>query len=241
VLEPANAIAGAREDPLDCPGAAARRTLFSGSLALIDVRQHLGMLGLAAVMTIVCGCTREPEAFLCPDVEEGELVVSELRGPQSGVDTWGQWIELFNASGADVDLYGLRVTFVPGDGSEADAFLVRTEPVEVPLGAYVVLGRDDDRTRPAHMDYGYELDVASDLPPSGKIEVEACGELLDSMTYRELPVLGTLALDGALEPTAAVNDEPANLCGDATEPSPDGPQTELGVPGTPGEANRPCP
>jgi hypothetical protein len=208
---------------------------------LRNVRLHRGTLRFAAVLTLLASCTREPEAFVCPSIAEGELVITELRGPQSGSDTWGQWVELFNASGSDIDLYGLRVTLQPGDGSDPDAFVIRTEPVEVPLGAYVVLGREDDRHRSAHVDYGYEVDVVGDLPPSGKVEVEACGELLDTVTYRDLPVLGSLALDGALPPTAGANDDQASWCADATEPPLGGPQTEIGVPGTPGEENRPCP
>jgi hypothetical protein len=208
---------------------------------LLDVRKHRGTLPFAAVLTLASACTREPEAFICPDLDEGELVVTELRGPQSGTDTWGQWVELWNGSGGDLDLYGLRVTFVPGDGSEPDVFLVRTEPVEVPLGEFVVLGRDEEVNRPAHMDYGYAGDVASDLPPSGKIEVEACGVLADVASYQGLPVLGTLAFDGAQEPSADANDDRTSWCVDETEPPLEGPQTEIGVPGTPGEANPPCP
>lgn len=203
--------------------------------------QPRGRLPLPLASVLLWGCTREPEALVCPDADEGELVISEIRGPQSGSDTWGQWVELFNASGGDLDLYGLRVTFVPGDGSEPDVVLVRTEPVEVPLGAYVVLGREDDIRRSPHVDYGYLGDFEGDLPPIGKVELEACGVLVDTVTYRELPQLGTLALDGAIEPTAESNDDTASWCADATEPPPDGPQTEIGVPGTPGEENRPCP
>lgn len=203
--------------------------------------QLRGFLPLPLASVLVSGCAREPEPLVCPDAEEGELVISEVRGAQSSTDTWGQWVELYNASGSDIDIHGLRVTFVPGDGSEPDVVLVRTEPVEVPLGEYVVLGREDDIRRSPHVDYGYLLDFAGDIPPVGKIEVQACGVVVDSATYRDLPQIGTLALDGEIEPTAEANDDMASWCGDTTEPPLEGPQTEIGVPGTPGEENRPCP
>ena len=41
---------------------------------------------------------------MCPDLGEGDLVVTEVGGPQTGQDLLRPFIELYNASGASVDL-----------------------------------------------------------------------------------------------------------------------------------------
>ena len=192
-------------------------------------------------MLSVGGCTREQEPFFCPDVGEGELIVTEIRGAQEGPDTWGQWIELHNPTDRDLDLFGLRVEMRPLDGDEPDVVLVRTEGVALEAGGYGVLGRFDDDNRPEHVDYGFTVDLDSSLLSAARIQVKACGVVTDSVVYRNLPSTGSLSWDGALPPDATANDDELAWCPDTTEPSPDGPQTELGVPGTPGEANRPCP
>ena len=59
------------------------------------VRRAVMVLGVA----LVAACTRAPLEVPCPDLRAGDLVISELRGEQSGTDTRGQWVELYNASG----------------------------------------------------------------------------------------------------------------------------------------------
>ena len=51
----------------------------------------------AAVVALAC-LPRDGVPAVCPQVAQGDLVVSELRGPQEGADSFGQWIEVFNAS-----------------------------------------------------------------------------------------------------------------------------------------------
>ena len=60
------------------------------------LRHHLwsGFL----VVCLLGGCERDMLEHICTPVEDGELVISEIRGPQSELDTYGQWIELHNRS-----------------------------------------------------------------------------------------------------------------------------------------------
>ena len=191
---------------------------------------------LAATALLLGACPREAEPATCPDLGEGALVVTEIRGAQEGVDTYGQWIELFNTTDGDVDLLGLRLTLTPISGEDPAILAVRREGVVVPAGGYVVIGKHDDRNLPDHVDYGYRRDYDRDLFEAALVEVAACDTVLDTMLYRALPALGTLALDGAIEPTAQANDDQDALCIDAAD-APPGPQTESGLPGTPGEPN----
>ena len=50
-------------------------------------------------------------------------------------------------------------------------------------------------------------------------------------------VMRLAALDGAVPPDADLNDDHERWCADERE----GPPTEIGLPGSPGEANPPCP
>jgi hypothetical protein len=175
-------------------------------------------------------------------MDANDLVVSELRGAQSGPDTYGTWIELYNASDATLDLTGLAVDLVKLDGSAEARVLVRARDLTLAAGAYVVLGRAVAGDEPAHVDYGYVVDFDADLYDNAAIELWGCQELVDRIVYRSLPEQGTLALDGSVAPNAAANDEAdaddpdSAWCVDAAV----GPSTELGAPGTPGEANPPC-
>jgi hypothetical protein len=221
-------------DPIDCR--------YRWRIGDFGLRRNEQRVRVATVLggLVLSGCAREQEPFFCPDVGEGELIITEIRGSQEGPDTWGQWIELHNPTDRDLDLFGLRVSMRPLDGDEPDVILVRAEGIALPAGGYAVLGRFDDDARPEHVDYGFQVDLESSLLPASQVTVTACGVITDRVLYRRLPGLGSLSLDGATAPDAEFNDDETVWCDDATEPSPDGPQTELGVPGTPGEANRPC-
>ncbi len=187
---------------------------------------------------------------ICPDVAVGELVITELRGPQAGaaLDTGGQWIELHNGSGADLDLLGLQLRPRTLGGDRQPRIIVRTSLV-VAAGDYVVLGGVDDlEAPPATLDYNWYPDFtsddrdsdsrldASDLFDVGALDVEACGVRIDRIVYPDLPGSGTYAFGPA--PDATGNDTTTAWCTDVTD---DADATTVGLPGTPGAANRPCP
>jgi hypothetical protein len=177
-------------------------------------------------------CARDPVDSACPDVRVGELVVSEIRGDQTGTtDTIGQWIELYNASGRQLDLSGLTVKLRKIDGGSEAHIIVRAPALTVDAGAYVVLGAYTG-TLPPYADYGYLLDFSSNLYAAAAIELEACGVLIDRAVYRLLPGQGTWAFDGNQTPDATANDDEGAWCADSAG---------VGSPGTPRERNNPCP
>jgi hypothetical protein len=186
--------------------------------------------GLLSFCALVSGCAREADEALCPDLVEGDLVITEIVGPQTGNAT-PSWIEVYNASGAPVDLYGLRVRFRRLDGKSETSVLVRRS-LEVAPGSYTVLGRTDDDTRAAHIDYGF-VDFQASWLASAAVDVESCGVRIDRVIYNSLTRAGSYAL-GVNPPTADANDLPANWCIDATVDA-------SGVPGSPQQANPACP
>lgn len=159
-------------------------------------------------------------------------MVSEVGGPQTGMDTLQPWIELYNASGASADLRGVKVRFRSPDGSGETDTIVRRSLV-VAAGDYVVLGLDDDLDLESYIDYGMAGDFHASWPSAAVVDVEVCNLRIDRLQYSSLPRAGTYSL-GVSPPTAAANDLPAMWCTDTT--------TNPGsFPGTPQKANTACP
>lgn len=197
---------------------------------------HLGRLGLALAFPLVCACVRDPLPRTCPELAAGDLVVTEIRGSQAG--SYRQWIEIYNASDVDVPVTGLRITLTQFDGVGSQTFIVRDEGLELTPGAYLVLGSGDPAAID-YIDYDYSADLPGDLYAGATLELSACQTVVDELIYT-LPAEGTLALDGAAPPDASTNDESkVGWCVDVR--ASEGPQTQIGIRGTPGEANPPCP
>ena len=181
---------------------------------------------LVAAMALTAGCTRDPVGE-CASLDPGDLVITEFRGEQSPEDTLGIWVELFNASPSTVDLEGVKVRFRKKDGSSEVPILVRRSLIVSP-GGYVVLGLvPDDDTKPTHIDYGFGDDFHVGYLPAAAVDIETCSERIDRAVYDVLPKTGTYSF-GA-QPNADNNDIPAMWCVNAASP------------GTPQQANPPCP
>lgn len=207
---------------------------------------HIG--GVTALL-LGGGCDREVEPDLCPDVAVGGLVVSEIRGEQSVKkdandqaipDPFGEWIELYNASGASLDLYGLQLHFQELDGSNDGTVVIRRS-LAVAAGDRAVLGYFPDDARPSHVDYGWFPDFlgsdgeAHSLFDTGVVDVNACGVRIERVRPDGLPSNATWSFPTD-PPGADANDDALVWCDDGTNAT----DTEY-ADGTPGEANRPCP
>lgn len=195
------------------------------------------ILPVVVALLVAAGCTRDAREWECPDLEPGDLVITEVRGEQTGADSYGQWVELENLTGGDVALGGLLLVIGDHVGGEWRV-PVRERELLVPAGGRVVLGRQPRGDEDAWIDYGFLEDYDTSLPANGLLEIWACDRQIDRVVYRDLPRAGSLSFDGALAPDATANDVEADWCVDAT------PSTEpgglVGLPGTPGEENRPC-
>lgn len=182
----------------------------------------------------IAACGREPLEWTCPDVDAGELVLTEIRGPQLEGDA-PDWFEVYNASGEELDLRGAHVFIQRLDGSSPRTIIVRDSEVIVGAGEYAVLGNAPRGETPDHIDYGYADDFSVDLYDTAAVEITACGEEIDQVSYRNLPREGSHAFDGALEPDAGENSDRDRWCTDG-QLFGDG-----DLVGTPGASNRECP
>ena len=190
------------------------------------------------VLFVVSGCERGMLDQTCTQVASGQLVISEIRGSQAGVDTYGQWIEIHNTAPSAIDVAGIELRLRQLDGTSQVSIVVRQQGVGIEANGYLVLGRFEPGNLPDHVDYGYTADFESDLYADGILDLYVCGELVDTVIYHNLPETGSLAFDGGLDLTTSANDDENNWCNDATSVG-DNP-TEVGTPGTPGEQNLPC-
>ena len=112
------------------------------------------LAGLFVFSLVATGCTRDPAEAVCPDLAEGELVVTEIGGSQTGNDLLKEFVEIYNASGSTVDLLGIKIRFRRRDGSSEVGVLVRRTVSAAP-GSYTVLGKDDDLELETYIDYGF--------------------------------------------------------------------------------------
>lgn len=187
---------------------------------------------MMCVLVAVSGCARDPADPVCPEIREGDLVITEIGGPQTGADTLKPWIEVYNASGAAIDLIGVRIRFRRLTGDEIGSAVVRRE-VSAAAGAYTVLGLDLEPSDEMYLDYGFAADFHATWPTSAAVDVYACDVSIDQVRYDSLPKNGTYSL-GAMPPTVQMNDLPAQWCTDATA-------NGTSFPGTPQRANTACP
>ena len=183
------------------------------------------------VLLAASGCVRDEESRICPDVAEGDLVVTEIGGPQSGEETLAPFFEIYNATSRTIDLEGLRFRLRKLDGNEAGTFIVR-RGVTAEAGAYVTLGYAPDAEPPAYVDYGFTADYHVSFPTSGAVDMSSCEVLVDRARFDDLPNKGTYSL-GTQPPSAEANDNPIEWCTDDTA-------NDGSFPGTPQRANPEC-
>ncbi len=166
----------------------------------------------------------------CP--QPGDLVITEIMyNPSAVADANGEWIEVYNATGAAIDLNGLEIT-----DNDATPHTIAISVI-VPAGGYVVLGinADPGTNGGVSVDYQYS---AIQLSNSGDEVVISCdGTVIDEVDYdfaNGFPDISgaSINLDESVL-DAAGNDDGANWCA-STGAFGDGDF------GTPGAANESC-
>ncbi len=165
------------------------------------------------------------------DLAAGDLVITEiLFDPAAVGDGAGEWFELYNDSGASVDLYGLEI-FDTDAVTQGDLVTV-TSSVVVANATYAVLGRFDTATNGGvDLDYAYGPDhtltnVIDELFVGNGTDTLDTVAWDNGVTFPD-PTGASISLDpGILSPTD--NDDGANWCA-ATSSFGDG---DLGTPGS---------
>ncbi len=157
----------------------------------------------------------------------GDVVISEyMQEPTAVSDVAGEWLEIYNASGAALDLDGFELLDDGGDSHLIAGTLI------VPAAGRLVLGKNADfgSNGGVSVDYeysGFSLDNTDEI-------VIAFGALeIDRVDYAWSGGLNghSASLDPALGlPSALVNDSPSSWCGSSIPLG--SPGSDFGTPGT---------
>ncbi len=158
---------------------------------------------------------------------------SEISGKQTGADAALQWVELFNTTDQAISLYLAKVEMTSLDGATTKELMVRQPDALIEPKSYkLVIWTELEQGLEGIIEETYSTALFADA----LLELQLCHQTVDRIIYYNLPKEGALALDGALDPSAEVNDEGNNWCVDQGEQTTAG---ALGL-GTPGVRNRPC-
>ena len=164
----------------------------------------------------------------------GDIVITEyMAAPSVTSDAAGEWIELYNNSGATLDIQGLELHDDAGDSHVIGASLA------VAAGQRLVLARNADPGTNGGVQADYEYSGFA-LEDVDTIVLEFDGVEVDRVAYDVGFWSGVAGHSITLDPTlgapdATINDSPSNWCGSAI------PLTSPGSDfGTPGAANDTC-
>lgn len=132
------------------------------------------------------GCTSDPITVTIPDcppmatcVNPGDLVITEImQNPNTIFDSNGEYFEIYNASGAPVDL----LNYVVRD-NDFDAHTISSSVI-VPAGGYVVLARNANPAVnggiAAAYEYGDDIALGNG---SDEVILECNGTTIDAVIY----------------------------------------------------------
>ncbi|MEM8585169.1 MAG: nidogen-like domain-containing protein, partial [Bacteroidota bacterium] len=221
----------------------------SGSIATVTVTLHgdLCNLGTNTIDIAVTDDGVPPETSnfqltiivdnsgICPSActaGVGDLVITEImRDPTTVSDANGEWFEVYNPTGAPIDMQSIEIK---DDGTD-DHIIISS--LIVPAGGYVVLGRNSDMAANGgiSIDYAYGSDITL-ANGVDELILECSGTEIDRVEFTGFPTTAGASIK--LDPSAlnaADNDSASNWCVSTTDIS--GTNTNKG---TPGIANPSC-
>lgn len=168
----------------------------------------------------------------CEGLVAGDLVITEVMANPAGEDAGKEWFEIYNATGAPLDLAGVVLVASRSDGTDEKTHVVGT--LAAATDGYVVVGGVVPELLPTYVDYGYGSALGSLRNSAGRLAVR-CGDTeVDRVEYGELADGVAEGLTGASPPDHTLNDDQSKICPATVEFEPE----SLG---SPGAANEICP
>ncbi|MDF1799571.1 MAG: lamin tail domain-containing protein, partial [Planctomycetota bacterium] len=130
------------------------------------------------------GMTDGMEVIIGPG-QVGPLVISEfLKDPGFTSESTGEWVEIFNPTGADIDIEGYTLSDLDFDSTILDNGGLG---VIVPAGGYLVIGNEDDQLLNGNVPVGYQYGVNGQffLSNSGDeiVLTDLAGGVVDRVIY----------------------------------------------------------
>jgi len=193
----------------------------------------LGLIALAAGISGAALAQTSP-------TDAGDLTVSEFMAePEKVANYYGEWFEVYNNSGRNLDISGVTIT-----GADDDSGFTVTESVTVASGGYVVLGvsADPDLNGGIEVDYEYDRDDLKLDEDADTIRLSYGGVTLDTVTWDsadwDVTEVNSHQANGNAYDNEWANDLSYNWCQSDAAIIYDGSNT--GLKGTPGEENDFC-
>ncbi|KIG13120.1 hypothetical protein DB30_00585 [Enhygromyxa salina] len=151
----------------------------------------------------------------------GALVISEVVANVPGADAGLEWFEIYNASGASIDLQGLTLVYAKTDGTGRKTHTI-TRSVELPAGGYAVVGSmlDELVEGMPNVDYGYANVLGEFGNTAGYLAIE-CDDIIDEIYYVDASENASRTLSGFQAPDAIANDDLDSWCDSKTALSPE--------------------
>ncbi|MCO4760729.1 MAG: lamin tail domain-containing protein [Myxococcales bacterium] len=184
-----------------------------------------------------CTDTTSPDVAEGPKLEPGDLVITEVHyNPYGGgkvSDSNGEWFEIRNDSGDDVDIAGLVIR-----DDKNDSYTVAGGATQIAKGAYFVFGRSTDKTINGGVEvnhaYGKALNLANSVDA---LVLESNGTIIDKILWNKSqgwPSLNGKSMQLNDEKSDAKNNDIATAWCASTE------EYSSGDSGTPGKKNGLC-
>ena len=163
---------------------------------------------------------------------EGDLLVTEImKDPSAVADEFGEWFEIFNTTGIDINLIGGTIYDLDG------ALFTVESDLWIPAGGYAVLNRNGDDALNGGVTTDYEYGEWFLANNTDEIELEHFGAVLDTVVYADAdgwPDTSGESMSLDIDAyDAALNDDAASWCGGQDIFG----QGDLG---TPGDVNPDC-
>ncbi|MCK6503488.1 lamin tail domain-containing protein [Myxococcota bacterium] len=250
VTTPADELVFAWESDLDGPLAGAvtadgRSVLVTSTLSLgshlvtLTVVDGDGEIGSDSITVHVAKEEEKTKKEEEEDAEPGDLVLSELMvNPQVVEDTEGEWFELYNTAGYDIQIQGYTLR-----DEDYDTWVIDV-PMSIPAHSYYLVCADLNPNTNGGVEGCDAWFYRSELPPPGMafgnngdevILVRPDGVEIDRLVYDDAWVEDAAAVGVDPDHLDHVgNDDMGNWCPQRTV------VTWGGEPGTPGFENDPC-
>ncbi len=193
---------------------------------------------IASVGLVAGGCSDDVAAASCgANLIFGDLVFTEVLADPSGTDKGQEWFELYNATSADINLDGVKVTFSRADGSNAHTY--KMPSTTIASGDYLVLGNAEDAVKPPHMDIGYGTTLGDMTQGGGKLSLRCGKTTVDEVEFGEAESGVAIQLS-ATTLDASANDDPNNWCAAKLDNATTDENLYQEFKGSPGSANAAC-
>jgi len=165
---------------------------------------------------------------------EGDLIITEvLYNPQSVIDPYGEWIEVYNTTRQTLNANGLQ--FVSSDGSSFT--VVSSEALPIEPGGYFVFGIDGDTSENGDVEVGYVYSGYSLNNEGDDLTLYGDGTMLDYLYWDDGATMPqAIGASLMVDPLFYGDSNPDYWCA-ATHVWG---TTSTGDKGSPGGVNEPC-